>query len=174
MEYVDLYLVHWPVAGAYKETWRALEHLYSQGRIRAIGVSNFLQHHLEDLITACEVRPMVNQMEFHPFLVQQGLLDFCRAHKIQYQAWSPLMQGRITQVPELESIARSYGKSAAQLVLRWDLQKGVGTIPKSSRLERIRENAALFDFEISTADMARIDALDRHQRFGPDPDTFDF
>lgn len=174
LDVMDLYLVHWPVAGKYKDTWRALETLYEQGKIRAIGVSNFLRHQLEDLLEGARIRPMVNQMEFHPYLVQQDLLDFCRDQQIQYQAWSPLMQGNVFQLPELKQIAGSYGKSIAQLVLRWNLQKGVATIPKSAKEQRIRSNADLFDFEISQGDMAAIDALDRHQRFGPDPDTFDF
>jgi diketogulonate reductase-like aldo/keto reductase len=173
-DYLDLYLVHWPVAGKYKETWRALEQLYSEERVRAIGVSNFLRHHLEDLMRSAEVVPMVNQMEFHPFLVQQGLLDFCRRKKIQYEAWSPLMQGNIFDLPILEELARKYGRTIAQIVLRWDLQKGVVTIPKSSRKERIIANAQLFDFEIEEEDMKVLDGLERGQRFGPDPDNFDF
>ncbi|WP_088340030.1 aldo/keto reductase [Robiginitalea sediminis] len=174
LDVMDLYLVHWPVAGKYKDTWRALETLYEQGKVRAIGISNFLRHQLEDLLEGARIRPMVNQMEFHPYLVQQDLLDFCKSQQIQYQAWSPLMQGNVFQLPELKRIAGTYGKSIAQLVLRWNLQKGVATIPKSSKETRIRSNADLFDFEISQGDMAAIDALDRHQRFGPDPDIFDF
>lgn len=174
LEVLDLYLVHWPVRGKFRDTWRAMEELYKKGRVRAIGVSNFLKHHLEALEETSRIRPMVNQMEFHPYLVQQELLEYCQACQIQYQAWSPLMQGRIKDQPELLEMAGHYGKTPAQLVLRWDLQKGVATIPKSSRQSRILENADLFDFEISPADMQRIDALDRGHRFGPDPDTFDF
>ncbi len=174
VDVLDLYLVHWPVKGKYAETWKALEKLYEDGRVRAIGVSNFLRHHLEDLIPRCRVRPMVNQMEFHPRLVQQDLIDFCHAHGIQYEGWSPLMQGRIFDMPELKSLAAKYRKDVAQLVLRWDLQKGVVTIPKSVRKERIESNAALFDFAIAPEDMAAIDRLDRAERVGPDPDNFDF
>ena len=174
LEVLDLYLVHWPVAGKYKETWKALETLYRDGRIRAIGVSNFLQHQLEDLLSSAEVVPMVNQMEFHPYLVQQPLLDFCRERGIQYEAWSPLMQGKIFDIPEMQEMARKYGKSIAQIVLRWDLQKGVVTIPKSSKKERIIANGDLFDFELSEADVQVLDAMDRQKRFGPDPDSFDF
>lgn len=172
--YLDLYLIHWPVAGKYKETWRALEHLYREGRVRAIGVSNFLQHHLEDLLADASVVPAVNQLEFHPYLVQQPLLDYCSARGIQYEAWSPLMQGEIFNLPEMKELADSYGKSIAQIVLRWDLQKGVVTIPKSTKKERILANADLFDFELSREDVARLDAMDRGKRFGPDPDNFDF
>jgi diketogulonate reductase-like aldo/keto reductase len=173
-EYLDLYLVHWPVAGKYGDTWRALEKLYKDGRVRAIGVSNFLRHHLEDLLQCAEIAPMVNQMEFHPYLVQQELLDFCKRKKIQYEAWSPLMQGNIFDLPVLQELAKKYDRSIAQIVLRWDLQKGVVTIPKSSRKERIISNARLFDFEIAEEDMGLLDGLERGQRFGPDPDNFDF
>lgn len=174
MEHLDLYLIHWPVAGKYRETWRALEKLYREGRIRAIGVSNFLRHHLEDLLQSAEIVPMVNQMEFHPWLVQQELLDFCRAKGIQYEAWSPLMRGAVVQVPEIEALARKYGKTEAQIVLRWNLQKGVVTIPKSANKERIAANAGIFDFELAPEDMARIAGLDRSHRIGPHPDHFDF
>ena len=117
---------------------------------------------------------MVNQMEFHPYLVQQSLLDFCKSKGIQYEAWSPIMQGRVLEVELLQDLAKKYGKSTVQIALRWELQKGVVTIPKSSKKERIAANGDLFDFEISQDDMALIDGLDRGQRFGPDPDTFDF
>lgn len=173
-DYLDLYLIHWPVKGKYKETWRALEKLYADGRVKAIGVSNFLQHHLEDLFRSANVLPMVDQLEFHPYLVQQPLLDFCRQHHIQYQAWSPLMQGKAFKVPELQQLAEKYGVSVAQLVLRWDLQKGVVTIPKSVQQQRIISNAEVFDFEITQEDVAAIDALDRGERMGPDPDNFNF
>ncbi|MGB5377390.1 aldo/keto reductase [Muriicola sp.] len=173
-EYLDLYLIHWPVKGKYKETWKALEELYRQKRVRAIGVSNFLQHHLEDLMGNASIVPMVNQMEFHPYLVQQQLLNYCKANRIQYEAWSPLMQGHIFQMEVFKEMAAKYEKTIAQLVLRWDLQKGVVTIPKSSKKQRIIDNAAIFDFAISEQDMAVLDSLDKGKRFGPDPDNFDF
>jgi len=174
MDYLDLYLIHWPVGGKYKDTWRALERLYAEKRIRAIGVSNFMQHHLEDLLNEAEVVPMVNQMEFHPYLVQQSLINFCQTKGIQYEAWSPMMQGNIFKDRVFQQLAGKYNKSVAQIVLRYDLQKGVITIPKSSNKERIHSNADLFDFEISQADMDYLDGLDKGQRFGPDPDNFDF
>jgi diketogulonate reductase-like aldo/keto reductase len=174
LEYVDLYLIHWPVKGKYKETWKALEKLYKDGKVRAIGVSNFQVHHLEDLMADCEVKPMVNQVEFHPYLVQTELRTFCKQAGIQLEAWSPLMQGEVFRVPLLQELAEKYGKTPAQIVLRWDLQHGVVTIPKSVNPERIKANADVFDFELSAEDMARIDALDKHHRFGPDPDNFDF
>jgi diketogulonate reductase-like aldo/keto reductase len=173
-DYLDLYLVHWPVKGKYQETWKAIEILYGEKRIRAIGVSNFLEHHLEDLLSHCNEVPMVNQMEFHPYLVQQDLIDYCHGRKIQYEAWSPLMQGRITGIPQLQALAAKYTKDVAQIVLRWNLQKEVVTIPKSVRKERIDSNAQIFDFELSPEDMKAIDRLDMHQRVGADPDNFDF
>lgn len=173
-EYLDLYLIHWPVAGKYKETWRALEKLYRDGRIRAIGISNFLRRHIEDLLKTAEIMPMVNQVEFHPRLVQQDLVDFCRKNNIQYEAWSPFRMGKIFEVRELDAIAEKYNKTVAQLVIRWNLQKGVVTIPKSIRKERIISNADVFDFEISQEDISLIDALDRHERIGADPDNFNF
>lgn len=173
-DYLDLYLIHWPKGDLSKDTWKALERLYKEKRVRAIGVSNFLKHHLEDLLPSVEIVPMVNQMEFHPYLVQQELLDFCNANNIQYEAWSPLMQGHIFDLEVMKEMAHKYNKTIAQIVLRWDLQKGVVTIPKSSKKERIIANADLFDFEISEADMKALDALDRGKRFGPDPDNFDF
>jgi len=173
-EYLDLYLIHWPVPGKYKETWKALETLYREKRVRAIGVSNFLQHHLEDLLPESSVVPMVNQMEFHPYLIQQDLLDYCKGKGIQYEAWSPLMQGSIFDLDTFKDLAKKYNKTIAQIVLRWDLQKGVVTIPKSSKKQRILDNADVFDFSISEEDMAKIDQLERGKRFGPDPDTFDF
>jgi diketogulonate reductase-like aldo/keto reductase len=173
-DYLDLYLIHWPVKGKYKETWRALEKLYADGRVKAIGVSNFLQHQLEDLFQSANVIPMVDQLEFHPYLVQQPLLDFCKQHNVQYEAWSPLMQGKAFDVPLLKELAAKYQVSVAQLVLRWDLQKDVVTIPKSIRQDRVISNAQLFSFEISQEDVLKIDALDRGERVGPDPDNFDF
>lgn len=173
-DYLDLYLIHWPVKEKYKESWKALETLYNEGKIKAIGVSNFLRHHLDDLLQSSNITPMVNQVEFHPYLVQQELLDFCLSNNIRYEAWSPLMQGEAFEMEELKSLAQKYGKSVAQLILRWDLQKGVVTIPKSVHANRIKENAQLFDFEISTEDVAKMDSLDRGKRFGPDPDNFNF
>lgn len=172
-DYVDLFLVHWPVVGKYKDTYRALEHLYEQGRIRAIGVSNFLIHHLEDLMGSCRIKPMVNQVEMHPLLTQKKLLAFCRKEGIQLESWRPLMQGRL-DVPLLRELAEKYGKTPAQIVLRWHLQLGIVTIPKSVRPERIRENAGLYDFELEPEDVVRIDALNENHRFGADPDHVDF
>ncbi|GMA62549.1 aldo/keto reductase [Alicyclobacillus fastidiosus] len=173
LEYVDLYLIHWPVKGKYKDSWRALEKLYKDGLVRAIGVSNFHIHHLEDLLADAEVVPTVNQVECHPLLAQTELRAFCADHKIQFEAWSPLMQGNLNNGALLD-IAKKYNKTPAQVVLRWDLQHGIVTIPKSIRESRIVENAQVFDFELSREDMATIDGLNENRRFGPDPDNFNF
>lgn len=173
-DYVDLYLVHWPVKQKYKDTWRALEELYKQNRIRAIGVSNFLQHHLEDLLQSAEIVPMVNQMEFHPYLVQQDLLNFCTDKGIQYEAWSPFLQGKLFELDITKDLEEKYSKSAAQIVLRWNLQKGVVTIPKSVHKNRITSNSEIFDFELNDDEVAYLDSLHKGERTGPDPDNFDF
>ncbi len=174
LDYLDLYLIHWPVDGNYKDTWRALEKLYKEKRIRAIGVSNFLKHHLENLLKDAETVPMVNQMEFHPYLVQQDLIDFCKSKNIQYESWSPFMQGELFQLDLTSKLEKKYNKSAAQIVLRWNLQKGIVCIPKSVHKERIKSNSEIFDFELSKEDMDYLNGLDRGHRTGADPDNFDF
>ena len=174
MEYVDLYLVHWPVKGLYKETWRALEAIYESGRARAIGVSNFLVHHLQDVMADARIMPMVDQIEFHPRLQQPELQAFCRAHHIQLEAWRPLMKGQVLAIPQLAALGEKYGKSAVQITLRWMIQRGVVAIPKSANKERIFSNSDIFDFEIDDADMALIDSLDRNERMGRHPDNFHF
>jgi len=174
LEYLDLYLIHWPVEGKCKEAWRALETLYKEGRVKAIGVSNFQIHHLNELMKDVEIKPMVNQVEYHPRLTQKELQDFCKEQGIQFEAWSPLMQGQLLDHPVLEEIAVKHHKSIAQVILRWDLQNGVVTIPKSTKEHRIVENAAVFDFELTKEDMERIDGLNQNLRVGPDPDNFDF
>ncbi|RAL22500.1 aldo/keto reductase [Thermoflavimicrobium daqui] len=174
IDYVDLYLIHWPVKEKYKETWKALEKLYRDGLVRAIGVSNFQVHHLEDILADCTVKPMVNQVEFHPYLTQKELLAFCKEKQIQLEAWSPLMQGAVVNDETIQTLAKKYQKTPAQIVLRWDLQHGVVTIPKSIKEHRIIENADIFDFELAPEDMDQIDQLNKNHRFGPDPDNFDF
>lgn len=174
LEYLDLYLIHWPVAGKYKEAWRALETLYKEGRVKAIGVSNFHVHHLEDVMKDAEIKPMVNQVEYHPRLAQKELRAFCQEQGIQLEAWSPLMQGQLLDNEVLQSIAEKHNKSVAQVILRWDLQNGVVTIPKSIKEHRIIENSQVFDFELTAEDMEAIDSLNEDRRVGPDPDNFDF
>jgi diketogulonate reductase-like aldo/keto reductase len=174
LDQLDLYLVHWPVKGKYKETWRAMEKIYKEGLARAIGVSNFMQHHLEDLLSDVEIVPMVNQMECHPRLVQQDLIDFCHARNIRYEAWSPIMKGGVNDIDLLKQIGKKYGKSPVQVTLRWNLQKGIVTIPKSTNRDRIRQNADIFDFELSNDEVTQFDGLHANYRIGPDPDNFDF
>ncbi|WP_256757690.1 aldo/keto reductase [Cohnella sp. WQ 127256] len=174
LEYLDLYLIHWPVEGKFKEAWRALETLYKEGRVKAIGVSNFLKHQLEELMKDAEIKPMVDQMEHHPRLTQKELQAFCKENGIQFEAWSPLMQGQLLDNTELKEIGNKYGKSIAQVILRWNLQSGVVTIPKSTKEHRIIENASIFDFELTKEDMQQIDGLNQNLRVGPDPDNFDF
>lgn len=174
LHYLDLYLIHWPVPAKakYKETWKALEYLYKAGKIRAIGVSNFQVSHLEDLMADCEVVPMVNQVEYHPRLTQNELHEFCKNNKIQLEAWSPLMQGELLDEPTLAEIGKKYWKSVAQVILRWDIQNEVVTIPKSVKPERMKENADIFDFELTTEEMALINGLNEDRRVGPNPDEF--
>ncbi|MEC0272603.1 aldo/keto reductase [Peribacillus frigoritolerans] len=174
LEYLDLYLIHWPVEGKYKEAWRALETLYKEGKVKAIGVSNFQIHHLKDLMENAEVKPMVNQVECHPRLTQKEVQAFCKEQGIQLEAWSPLMQGELLDNEVLQAIATKHGKSVAQVILRWDLQNGIVTIPKSTKEHRIVENSTVFDFELTEEEMNQIDGLNQNHRVGPDPDNFDF
>ncbi|TYS08086.1 aldo/keto reductase [Bacillus subtilis] len=174
LDYLDLYLIHWPGKDKYKDTWRALEKLYKDGKIRAIGVSNFQVHHLEELLKAAEIKPMINQVEFHPRLTQKELRDYCKKQGIQLEAWSPLMQGQLLDNEVLAQIAEKHNKSVAQVILRWDLQNEVVTIPKSIKEHRIIENADIFDFELSQEDMDKIDALNKDERVGPNPDELLF
>ena len=174
IETLDLYLIHWPVEGKYKETWKAMEKLYKDGRIRAIGVSNFHPHHLEDLMKEAEIKPMVNQVEFHPLLNQKELRDYCKQHSIQMEAWSPLAQGKLLDNEVVKGIAEQHGKSTAQVIIRWDLEHEVVTIPKSSNPDRIKQNFDVFDFELTKDDIRALDELNQNERMGPDPDNFDF
>ncbi|WP_420833034.1 aldo/keto reductase [Shimazuella soli] len=174
LDYLDLYLIHWPVEGKYQEAWRAMEKLYHQRKIRAIGVSNFQVHHLENLMEKAEVKPVINQVEFHPRLTQKELRAYCKEHDIQVEAWSPLMQGQLLNNETIQEIGKKYNKSAAQVIIRWDLQNKVVTIPKSTKEQRIVENASVFDFELTEDEMERISGLNQDLRVGPDPDNFDF
>ena len=173
-DYIDLYMIHWPVREKFTETWEALEELYSTKLVRAIGVSNFLQHHLQVLINRKGIHPMVNQVEFHPLLVQPSLLEFCKKNHIQFEAWMPIIKGKVNEIPQLVEIGKRYGKTAVQITLRWDLQKGVVTIPKSVKKERIISNSEIFDFSLTDVEMITIDSLDRAQRVGANPDNFSF
>ena len=176
LDVIDLYLIHWPVPSRGKtvEAWRALIQLQKEGLVRSIGVSNFHIHHLEMLERETGVIPSVNQVERHPWLNQRELIDYCRAKNILVEAYSPLMRGHIKDEPVLAEIGDRHKKSAAQVVLRWHLQGGVACIPKSVHANRIQENAALFDFDLSDDEMASVDALNRNRRLLPDPDKMDY
>lgn len=170
LDVVDLYLVHWPIKGKYRDTWKALEKLLAEGKARAIGVSNFLAHHLEDLMKSSSVIPAVNQVEFHPLLVQEELLGFDTRARICHEAWAPLGRARNFDNPVIADIAQKYGRTPAQIILRWDIELGVVAIPKSVHRERILENSRIFDFELAREDVVRITALDKGTRLGPHPD----
>ncbi|MCF7807044.1 MAG: aldo/keto reductase [Candidatus Marinimicrobia bacterium] len=174
VDYVDLYLVHWPVKDHYQNTWPEMEQIYNSGRAKAIGVSNFMVHHLDDILPGCDVVPATNQIEFHPHLVQPELLEHCEKYDIRVEAWSPLMKGEVVNISVIQGLAEKYGKTPAQITLRWDVQHGVVTIPKSELAERIAENAGIFDFELDQEDMGLLDRLDQGKRIGPDPDNFNF
>lgn len=172
LEYVDLFLIHWPMPrhGKFIETYKALEQLYEEGRVRAIGVSNFEIEHLEQIIQSCSIVPAVNQVEIHPYLSQKDLIAFCKRYDIQIQAWSPLMKGRAALEDDtIVEIANRHGKSPAQVILRWHLQNGVAVIPKSVTPSRIQENIQVFDFTLTENEMVAMDALNRHERTGSDP-----
>jgi 2,5-diketo-D-gluconate reductase A len=175
-DYVDLFLIHWPLPtrydGDYVSTWNTLEEFYQDGRARSIGVSNFQAHHLRRLHTESEIPPAVDQIEVNPYLTQDELRQFCGQHQIAVEAWSPLGRGRDLDDPTIESIARRVGKTPAQVVLRWHIERGDIVFPKSMSPARIRENIDIFDFELSGEDVEAISALNRNQRTGPDPDKF--
>ncbi|HET9933541.1 MAG TPA: aldo/keto reductase [Polyangiaceae bacterium] len=168
-DYVDLYLLHWPVAGLRLESWRALERLHREGRARSIGVSNFLVGHLEELVGAAELTPHVNQLELTPFLQRADTVAFCRKHGIVLEAYSPLTRGERLNDPVVNGIARELSRSPAQVLLRWGIQQGFVVLPKSKTPERIRENSELFDFELDRAQLAKLDALEEGLTTGWDP-----
>lgn len=175
-DYVDLYLVHWPVPGKYVDTWLQLEKIYKSGRVKSIGVSNFHTHHLEDLRKVWSVVPVMNQIELHPDLSQKTIIDYCKEHGIIPQAWSPLGAAKNTLLenPLLISIGKKYGKTPAQVILRWNIDCGVVTIPKSVTPSRIKENISIFDFELTQEEVTQIDGLNKNKRTGADPDNFSF
>lgn len=178
LDYVDLYLIHWPSPrrGLFVETWKAFEVLYKQGRIKAIGVSNFSPQHLDELLEHATIVPAINQIELHPHLPQIELREYSKKHGIQIESWSPLGGGNGTLLlePIFTTIGQKYGKSPAQIVIRWHIQHGLVVIPKSTQETRIKQNIDIFDFELSSEDMALIDGLDNGMRVGPDPNTAKF
>ncbi len=175
LEYVDLFLIHWPKNKDPKlniETWKALEELYKEGKVRNIGVSNFLKHHLEIILEHCEIQPMVNQIEFHPGLMRKETIDFCKKKEIVLEAWAPLGKGKMLQNETLLTIAKKYNKSVAQLCLKWCLQNEVIPLPKSEKEDRMRQNLDLFDFEITEEDKNIIDNMEFFAGSDMDPDNF--
>ncbi len=177
LSYVDLYLIHWPSASEdhaetinrREETWLAMEKIYRLGKARAIGVSNYLVRHLEEMKRYVHIMPAVNQVEFHPFLYQRELLDYCNQNGIRLQAYSPLVKGKKMNHEVLTGIAERYGKSVAQILIRWSIQKSCVAIPKSIHKDRIKENISVFDFEISDDNMNLIDSLNADEHFAWDP-----
>ena len=176
-DYLDLFLIHWPLPtrydGDFVSTWQTLEEFYREGRARSIGVSNFQPHHLRRLHEATEITPAVDQIEVHPFLTQDDVRAFCAEHQIAVEAWSPIGQGAVLDDPAIGSIAQRVGKTPAQVVLRWHIQRGDIIFPKSVTPSRIKENFQIFDFELLDGDVAEISALNKNQRTGPDHDKFD-
>ncbi|EGQ20083.1 aldo/keto reductase family oxidoreductase [Sporosarcina newyorkensis 2681] len=172
MNYLDLYLTHWPVSDSYVDTYRAIERLYDEKLIRATGVSNHHEHHLKEIFAVANIRPMVNQVELHPILTQEPLRQFCNEHQIAVTSWSPLARGRLLQDPTLSAIAAQQGKTVAQVIIRWHIQHGLIVIPKSVTVERIKENSEVADFELTSEEMAIINAMNRDERTGTDPATY--
>jgi 2,5-diketo-D-gluconate reductase A len=178
MDYVDLFLIHWPLPtryhGDFVSTWQTLEEFYRDGRARSIGVSNFQPNHLRRVLADGTVTPAVNQIEVHPYLTQDEVREACAEHQIAVEAWSPIAQGKVLDDPTIVSIAERVGKTPAQVVLRWHIQRGDIVFPKSVTPARVKENINIFDFELANDDLAAISALNRNERNGPDPDTFDW
>ncbi|MBC2195378.1 aldo/keto reductase [Listeria booriae] len=174
LDYLDLYLIHWPVL-AYKDSWRAMERLYNEGLIKSIGVSNFHQHHLENLFTTANEKPVIDQIEIHPLLSQKPLKAYLESQDIVHEAWSPLAQGgELLTNQTLQRIADKYNITIPQVILRWHLNNGSVIIPKSVTPERIRANIDLFGFDLAASDMAEIDALNKDERKGSNPDSEEF
>jgi 2,5-diketo-D-gluconate reductase A len=177
-DYVDLFLIHWPLPtlydGDFVSTWQVLVDLQGDGRARSIGVSNFQPHHLDRLAAETDVVPAVNQIELHPYLTQDTVRAYCSSHQIVVEAWSPIAQGLVLGDPVVETIAAKVGRTPAQVVLRWHIQRGDIVFPKTVTATRMRENFELFDFELDAPGMDALTALNRDERTGPDPDTFDY
>lgn len=176
LDYLDLYLIHWPAKEIEltQGTWKALEMLYRSGKVRAIGVCNFMKHHLIELMQFAEIKPMVNQVELHPQFPEKYLRAYCEQHQIVVTAWGPLMQGHVFESEIMKEIAKKHQKSISQITLRWHIQQGIVAIPKSIKKERMQDNIALFDFELDLDDMQHIEKINNGRRLGPDPDERTF
>ncbi|SIT90722.1 aldo/keto reductase [Edaphobacillus lindanitolerans] len=174
MDYLDLYLTHWPIEGKFTDTYRAIERLYEEKLIRVPGVSNHHRHHLEEVFATANVKPMVNQIELHPYLSQEELRSFCQEQDIAVTSWSPLARGRLLDEPVITRISEARGKAPAQVVIRWHLQHDLIVIPKSVHPERVAANADVFDFDLTDSEMEEIDGINRFERTGTDPDNMNF
>lgn len=174
LTYLDLYLIHWPTprCNNYVDTYKAMEKLHRDGRIRAIGVSNFAQAHIEKLKEQCDILPAVNQIEIHPWLTQQDMVTYLQSEGIAAEAWSPLAQGAVLGEPALVRIADKHGKSTVQVILRWNIQRNIVVIPRTTKPHRMADNAEIFDFALDDDDMRAIAAMNKNHRTGPNPDTF--
>ena len=173
LDYLDIYLIHWPAPKRgllYVDSWKAMEKLKNEGLVRSIGVCNFHPHHVDEILKVAEHKPVLNQVELHPWLTQDQVLEYDNSHSILTQAWSPLARGKILEEDMLAELAQSHGKSVAQIVLRWHIQRGIAVIPKSNSMERITENMNVFDFELSEQEIASISALNSNFRTGVDPE----
>ncbi len=173
LEYIDLYLIHWPGTAKRGESWKALEKIYKEGKCKAIGVSNYTVRHLTELLDMCEVVPAINQVEFSPFLYQKELLDFCVEKGIQLEAYSPLARAKKLEDERLVELAKKYSKTPAQILIRWSLQHNLVVIPKSSKKERIKENASVFDYNISDEDIVKLDSMNENFRVAWDPSALE-
>lgn len=173
-EYIDLVLIHWPVEGEIEQTWEIMEEYTKNGKIRAIGLSNFNPHHIDSLLTYAKIKPVINQIEIHPYMTQQEVAGYTFNKGIQVQAWSPLATGTILDNKTIEKIAKNHNKSVAQVILRWDIQRGLATIPRAENLDYIKENIDIFDFELTPVEMSIINGLNKNKRVNPknDPDNF--
>ena len=176
LDYVDLYLVHWPIKDKYVSIWSDMEKIYQTDKARSVGVSNYQQKHLQEILNLKSLVPAVNQIELHPYLSQKPMVDFTSQHTIKIESWSPLCANKnnLLQEQSLKEIGQKYSKSAAQVVLRWNIQRGLIVIPKSSNPKRQKENISIFDFELTNEDMQKINSLNKDQRVGPHPDEVGF
>ena len=172
LDYVDLYLIHWPITDKYHDTWRAMEEIYTSGKAKAIGISNFHPQHIEDLMTTAKIKPMINQIELHPNLNQQELVTYCQEQGIAITAYSPLGHGTLLENDVLKEIAKKHHKTVAQVILRWDVQNGITSVPKSVNQERIASNLEVFDFDLSAEDVTKINDLNTGERVNKNPDIF--
>jgi diketogulonate reductase-like aldo/keto reductase len=172
VDYIDLYLIHWPVTGKWLEAWKVIEEMYQRGKMRAIGVCNCKVHHLEQLMNIAQVKPAVDQMEFNPLMQDYDTYHFCKDNEIAFEAWSPLGNGTLIKHPSICAIGKKYGKSAPQVIIRWLLEKNIIIFPKSLEEFMLKENSEVFDFSLTAEEHEWIDSLNENKRTGPDPDDF--